>query len=290
MTTDGLTRREFLRAGALGVIGVSVAGCGSGSSQAPPKGEDAFCFAMFCAMHYRGAEDEEYLAAGLRQIAAHPEIEFSLIAGDISEAGREERLQGVNDLLPLLGRPAYLVPGDQDNQQGAGTWGRVFGERHVAFTHKDVLFLGVDSTNGTGQVTNVVIPADRLEWVQEHLPADPSTPIVMFTHFPLIDAGVPLDDTPWWRRGRPLNGDELLSVFDGYRLLHVFCDHWRAVVSDTATRPGTVITTNRSLSSWKVNHDASPFKGFYHCTYQDGAVRVEFRRFTAPAAGAASVV
>ena len=289
MMRDRMTRREFLRAGALGALGLGAAGCGGGSSGPPAPGDDGFSFAMFCAMHYRGPEDEDYLSAGLRYIAAHREIEFSLIAGDIAETGREERLQGVKDLLPLLERPAYLVRGDQDNHAGAGTWGRVFGDRHVSFTHKDVLFLGVDSTNGTGQVTNVVMPEDTLEWAQEHLPADPATPVVMFTHFPLIDAGKPVDETPWSRRGRPLNAHELLSVFDGYRLLHVLCDHWRAVVSDTETRPGTVITTNRCLSPWKLNHDASLYKGFYHCTYRDGAVRVEFRRFSALTAGAAGV-
>ena len=294
MSRDNFPRRDFFKAAA-GLLGAgALAGCdarakealgqGPGALAADPKPPDGFAFAAFNDLHFRHpAEDVEYLGNAFRHIAADRDIAFSLVAGDIAEEGHEERMRAVKDLLPLLERPAYLVRGNHDNHLSGRVWGDVFGDLNVSFTHQGVTFLGVDSTDGTRKAINVDMTDDTLQWVRDSLPAAPETPTVLFTHFPLMDAGVPPDQTIWRRLGRPRNAHELLGLFEGRRLPHVFCGHFHSRVTDTSTRPGTTLTTNHCLSGWKPNHDGAPHKGYYRCVYRDGTVSFSFQEINGEA-------
>jgi hypothetical protein len=235
-------------------------------------------FVVFGSPHYRGSEDDAYFRAAFAAMCAEPDVSFLVGLGDITDRGTVDEMQKFKALLDETGKPWHLIKGDHENFVSATTWDGVFGPSNWTFTEGAVTFMGVDSTNGTGGVTNVVIPPETLSWVGANLPAR-TAPLVVFTHFPLIDAGKPASETVWWQRGRPLNADAMLNLFAGRALMRVFCDHWRADVQDTATRPGTIISTGWSSSPWKSNHDGDPRKGYYVCGYADGAVKVEFRAF-----------
>jgi hypothetical protein len=235
-------------------------------------------FAVIRGTHYRGSEDDAYFRAALRAIAAEPDVTFILGLGDLTADGTVAELQGLKALLDEAGLPYHLVKGDFDNHTNGANYESVFGSSNVIFTSNGVTFMGVDDTAGNGATTNPVILQSSLDWVSAHLPAA-TDPLIVFTHFPLMDAGVPNDQTVWSKRSRPQNAEALLSLFDGCSLAGVLCDHWRADVRDTTTRPGTTLYTGWCLCSWKANHDGDPRKGYYLCGYADGALSARFHEF-----------
>ncbi len=265
--TRSISRREFLKCGAVGLAAAALGGCGSGAGG---PGAHEFGFLVVNDMHYRGAQDAGYFEAAFDWMRVNRSYDFVLVAGDLSENGTAAQMTDVRTMLGRLGAPWYAVPGNHDYLTGPDVWTGVFGTEalNFGFEHRGWTFLGLDSTWG-GSVSKVTLPADRLDWIKAAVTGIPAArPIAAFTHFPLAPEVM----------HTLVNGTEVLAAFAGRNLKNVFSGHYHGL--STAVVGGVTLTTDRCLSPWKENYDGSFEKGFFQCYASPTRVRYEFVRYS----------
>jgi len=261
-------RREFLRRSAYGVL---TAGLWPGAVAAAGEEPDtSFDFVVLNDTHYRDERCAAYFEAAFAQIRANARYDFVLTAGDLATAGRLKELAPFNELLKLLGKPSHVVMGNHDHAgDSRRPWIETFGAGSInfRFDHNGWTFLGLDSTNGT-RSSGVVVPDETIAWIRKTLrdvPAD--RPIVCFTHFPF-------GDEVKYRLG---NADDVLGLFRGHNLKHIFSGHFHGL---TERKAGTVgLTTDRCLAFSRGNHDGSKEKGYLQCRVRNGELHHEFVEF-----------
>lgn len=259
-------RREMLRLSAGTLL---TAGLWPGVLRAREKdGAQEFHFVVVNDLHYLNEDCAKWLENVVRQIKSHAEqIEFCLLAGDLTENGKPEQMGPVRDLLKGLGKPTYVVIGNHDylTPDERKAYDECFPKRgNYRFEHRGWQFLGLDTTQGQ-HFRNTKVQPHTLSWLDETLPKlDKNQPLIVFTHFPLG----PLVIT------RPENAEQLLARFKEYNLQAVFSGHFHA---STERQVGKVIlTTNRCCSFTRQNHDGSKEKGYFLCHVKDGTVRRTF--------------
>jgi 3',5'-cyclic AMP phosphodiesterase CpdA len=262
VTADRLTRRDFLRRSGLAVAAV---GLGLGASCAQ-EGQPGFSFLVINDTHYQDEKCAEYFRAAFGRMRENAQYDFALICGDLATAGKIEELQGMKAALELLGKPTYPVKGNHDASEGDRNWFEVFGADRInyRFDHGGWTFLGLDTTDD-GKSSNVAVSQATIDWIKQALlDIPPERPLVVFTHFPLGEV-VPL---------RLTNADEVLALFDGHNLKHVFSGHFHGL--SERKHNDVVLTTGRCLSFSRGNHDGSPQKGFYQCHVKGEELTYEF--------------
>jgi len=81
----------------------------------------------------------------------------------------KERRQEVDALIRKLSMPFFLTPGNHDinNEVSCGMWMEFYGSRYHAFSHRDVLFLALDSQGGEGYKAG--LGEEQLAWVADTL-------------------------------------------------------------------------------------------------------------------------
>ena len=134
--------------------------------------------------------------------------------------------------------------------------------------HQGWTFLGLDTTDD-GRSSGVGVGQPTIDWLKQTL-ADvpPERPLVGFTHFPFGEL-VPM---------RLTNADEVLALFDGHNLRHIFSGHFHGM--SERKHNDVVLTTCRCLSLSRGNQDSSPQKGFYQCHVKGEELTYEFVEFS----------
>jgi 3',5'-cyclic AMP phosphodiesterase CpdA len=262
VSADRLSRRDFLKRSGLAL---AAAGLGIGSSCAQ-QNQSGFSFLALNDTHYRDEECAEYFRGAFAWIREHAQYDFALVCGDLATAGKVEELQGMKAALELLGKPSYPVKGNHDASEGDRSWLQVFGPDRInyRFDHGGWTFLGLDTTDD-GKSSNVAASQATIDWIKQALvEIPPERPLVALTHFPLGEL-VPM---------RLTNADDVLALFDGHNLKHVFSGHFHGL-SDRKHN-NVVLTTCRCLSFSRGNHDGSPQKGFYQCHVKGEELTYEF--------------
>ena len=261
MSVDRLSRRAFLKRS-----GLALAALGLGAEAGRAQEQAEFSFIAMNDLHYLDEKCAEYFRGAFGWIRANAQYDFALVCGDLATAAKVEELQGAKDALALLGKPAYPVMGNHDASAGNQSWLQAFGPDRVncRFDHQGWTFLGLDTTDD-GKSSGVAVGQATIDWIRQTLPDIPAErPLVAFTHFPFGEL-VPL---------RLTNADEVLALFDGHNLKHVFSGHFHGL--SERKHGNTVLTTCRCLSFSRGNHDGSPEKGFYQCHVKGDELAYEF--------------
>lgn len=260
-----LTRRQVLQqwsAGALLTLGLW-----PGCAHLDGSSAKSFRFLVVNDTHLMSPECEVWLERVIQQMKAHGDVEFCLLAGDLTEHGKKEDLGAVREIVGGLGRPVYVVIGNHDYESPDSrvSYEQMFPRRlNYVFRHRGWQFVGLDTTEGQ-KYERTRVQSATLRWLDDHLHwLSKTKPTVVFTHFPL-GGGVAY---------RPLNADAVLERFKPYNLRAVFCGHFHGF---TARSVGSALaTTNRCCALKRGNHDQSKRKGYFLCTATGGSIFREF--------------
>lgn len=256
------SRREALRTLSAGTL--LAAGLWPGHALAKSGG--AFRFAVINDLHYIDAACGKWLAAVMARIKAE-KPDFCLVAGDLTEHGQQEHLEGVRAVLERLGLPYHVVVGNHDytTHTDRAPYEDVFpNQLNYFFEHKGWQFVGLDTSEGTRYQDTRIQPA-TLRWVDEQIgELNRKRPTLIFTHFPL-GPGV---------QYRPLNADELLEKFVDLNVRAVFSGHFHGFTERRLHN--AIFTTNRCCALKRNNHDKTSEKGFFVCEANDGHVLRSF--------------
>jgi predicted MPP superfamily phosphohydrolase len=222
-----------------------------------PKESGSFRFLAINDMHYLSAACGDYLSGVVKQMKSHEGVEFCLLVGDSTDAGKREDFGVVRDIFKGLGKPIYTQIGNHDyiSQTNRSGYEEIFGkEINYFFKANGWQFLGLDSTDGL-RFENTKVPSSTLSWVRDTLPKlDKQAPLVIFTHFPM-GTGV---------KYRPANAEEFLNLFLDYDLKAVLSGHFHGFTEKQIGH--TTLTTNRCCSLKRNNHDNTKEKGYFLCS------------------------
>ena len=251
ITGRDCSRREALRR--LGAGALLAAGAWPG--HALGKEGDHFRFVVVNDLHYIDGECGKWLSGVMTRIKTE-KPDFCLVAGDLTEHGREEHLRGVREVLDRAGIPHHVVIGNHDytTHTDRAPYEMIFpNQLNYKFEWKGWQFVALDTSEGTRYQDTHIQPA-TLRWVDEHVgELNRRKPTVIVTHFPL-GPGV---------QYRPLNADELLEKFVDVNVRAVFSGHFHGFTERTLKN--TIFTTNRCCALKRNNHDKTTEKGFFVC-------------------------
>jgi outer membrane protein assembly factor BamB len=139
-------------------------------------------FAVLADTHIGSGVAAADLAALVERINADPSIRFVVVAGDVSEKGRDEELRQAQSILSRLKAPVHVLPGNHDTHwAGFGGAGFVeaFGSDRFAFESEGIACLGLNAWDQGHFAPDDVL---WLEAQVHKLPADAD--VFFFIHFP----------------------------------------------------------------------------------------------------------
>lgn len=274
MKSPKISRREALRLTILSGTAVFL------TSRLAMSAPTNFQFIAVNDLHYHNSDCDAWFPevfAAMRTSA--PDAAFVLLLGDLADDGKPEQLFGFHQLLHQLGLPWHAVPGNHDwtTATDRSTYEQLFaGHINSSFTHRGWHFLGLDTTD-QNHWRDTTIPESTFAFAKAELEKiDPSTPIVLFTHFPLGENIVLTPKEPGVGpfNFRPLNAEAFLTLFDEHNLQAVFSGHYH---SQTERRHrNAILTTGKCCSRWQKNHDDTTEEGWFVCDVADGKLTRRF--------------
>lgn len=149
-----------------------------------------FRFALLTDLHIQMAlkQPDEDLMLAVEELNATDDIDFVLLAGDITEFGDRASLLKAKRMLDNLHMPYYISAGNHDAKwsHSAGVdFKLVFGDDKFSFAHKGIFFLGFTSSTVVKMSEGHIAPQD-IRWVGEQLKLVPNEmPVIALTHYPL---------------------------------------------------------------------------------------------------------
>lgn len=279
-----LTRREAIQLSLL--AGGSLLLPNAPAMTAPAQAPGDFDFIAANDFHYHDDACAPWFTAvfaAMRESA--PNAAFVLLGGDLADEGQPAQLADFQRLLPQLGLPTYAVPGNHDctpatTPDGPVDWTpyrTLFpGQTNSAFTHAGWQFIGLDTADGDHWHDTTIAPG-TIDYLEHTLATvEKSTPLVLFTHFPLGDHIVLPPQQPGapTYSFRPINADELLAKLEGYNLRAILCGHFHAFTERKWAE--ATLTTDRCCSRVKKNHDGTNEKGWFVCEAHNGQLTRRF--------------
>jgi len=261
-----LTRRQALRRlSAATLLGL---GLWPGRLPADDTASGEFRFVVINDIHYMSDECGDWLRGVLGKIKAHDEVDFCLLAGDLTEHGTREHLDATRLLLDGLDRPVHVVIGNHDYETKTGDrshYDAVFPDRlNYHFEHRGWRFIGLDTSDGL-KYNETLVPTHTLRWLDDQLPRlNPKDPTVVFTHFPL-GPGVTY---------RPLNADDVLERFRAFNLQTIFSGHFHG--QSERMQGNAPVLTNVCCALKRGNHDGTKQKGYFLCSVKEGHLERRF--------------
>lgn len=231
--------------------------------------EEEFRFVVLNDTHVADERCVAFLrkaVSAIHALSRESPIDFAILAGDVTADGREREFDLFLEATKDLGIPLHVVPGNHDYRgKDRSAYERAFpGPVDRSFDHKGWRFVGFDSCQGDSWLLVSVEP-EVLAWLGAEIRrVPPETPIVAFTHFPLGE-GV---------RWRSRNAEEVLRLFEGRRLVHVFGGHYHGLTETRSS--GATLSTCRALAASRDNHDGSPRKGFLLAVARGGTIATRF--------------
>ena len=157
-----------------------------------------FTFALLTDTHISTSNPKpmEDLQRSIADINRNPDIEFVVVTGDLTESGDLTSIQAIKAALDQLRVPYYAASGNHEttwSESGVMDFTRVFGDSRFAFSHAGAYFIGFNSGPVIRMADGHVAPQD-IAWLKHNLDsvsaAGSSTPIFVFTHYPLRNGDV----------------------------------------------------------------------------------------------------
>jgi len=262
-----VTRRQFL--GLLGALGASSCARVKRVDLDVFGGEqDVFTFAAVNDLHVLDARSTGIVNRAVHQINANPDVQFTVILGDIATDGRLFELNLVRKSLDKLEQPYFVVPGNHDvdptNNDLFANYERTFGPRLWTHEANGWVFIGLDSCEGTG--SDVTVQPDPMAWLEKRINRiKPGRPIALFAHHPF---------NPHTKAYRVKNADAVLGLFAGHNLKLVAAGHYHG--NQVEEQDGILFTTTACCTSTRGNFDQSPAKGYRLFHIKDATVETEF--------------
>lgn len=157
--------------------------------------QGTFRFAQLTDVHFspNNPNPTEDLLRSIAQINATDSIDFVLVTGDLTEEGDRATMEKVKLCLDLLKAKYYVTLGNHETKwsdSGCTAFGEIFGGERVEFEHKGFLFLGFNSGPLMRMAYGHVVPQDIRWMTGEMEKAGKDKPVILVTHYPLIDGDV----------------------------------------------------------------------------------------------------
>lgn len=154
----------------------------------------SFRFALITDTHLnRDTLAYNDLKRSVAQINETPGLSFVLVTGDLTEEGDRMSLQKAKDLLDNLNIKYYAIAGNHEtkwSESGATDFGHIFGSDRFKFEYNGYVFLGFNTGPIIRMMDGHVAPQD-IAWLRnEFSSANPGTPFILVTHYPLQDGDV----------------------------------------------------------------------------------------------------
>ncbi|MBQ1968726.1 MAG: metallophosphoesterase, partial [Flavobacteriales bacterium] len=156
------------------------------------------------------------LRAALEDINAQSDIDFIIIAGDITEFGTDDEIMAVKKELEINKKTLLFVPGNHDtnwSESGCTTFNKVMGGSQFRYMHDGVLFLGI-SSGPYMRMGPCQAPREDIEWLAKNLKETPEdTPVVFVCHSPLTLTAI-------------ANADQIIDLLKTRNIQFVIAGHY----------------------------------------------------------------
>jgi len=151
-----------------------------------------FRFALVTDTHVGGSTGADDLIQTVDDINRHPEIEFVILSGDVTEFGSEKELREASSILKNLTKPYYIIPGNHDSkwsESGTNDFVSIFGSEGFTFEKNGFLFIGTASGPNMRMAPGLV-PREQVVFLDSVLNNmnDPEKPIIFINHYPLDES------------------------------------------------------------------------------------------------------
>ncbi|MDD4819839.1 MAG: PQQ-binding-like beta-propeller repeat protein [Flavobacteriales bacterium] len=172
-------------------------------------------FALVADTHISGDAPSEDLIKTVNDINSLPDVEFVIVAGDITEFGADWELQAAHTILSKLKKPYYIVPGNHDakwSESGCNTFAQVFGGTDFAFYKYGILFCGTASGPNM-RMGMAQVPRESLVWLDSLITATPKEVPIIYTNHNPMDASL-------------ANVDQTFDILKKGNLVLTLSGHW----------------------------------------------------------------
>lgn len=149
-------------------------------------------FAFLADLHISDVKSNvEDLEASIDDINNLKDIDFVILAGDITEFGSDEEIELAKSIISRLNIPYYVLSGNHDSkwsESGCNTFAKVFGYEYFSFDAGGVQFIGTNSGPNM-RMAPALVPREAMVWLDSVTRALPrEKPVVFINHYPLDDA------------------------------------------------------------------------------------------------------
>lgn len=151
-----------------------------------------FKFAYLADIHISdGTSSVEDLEASVADINSQKDLDFAILAGDITEFGSDKEILKAKHILDNLGIPYYILSGNHDSkwsESGCNTFAKVFGYEVFEFEFNGVKFIGTNSGPNM-RMAPALVPRESMVWLDSVSAAVPKNmPVIFVNHYPLDNA------------------------------------------------------------------------------------------------------
>ena len=175
---------------------------------------EPFKFALIADTHIGNPNNDEDLQRTVNDINKIHDIEFVIVAGDVTEFGSDKEITIAKNLLDQLNVPTYVIPGNHDSnwsESGTNSFLKIFGTETFGFEHNGYKFFGLPSGPNM-RMSPGQIPREGITWLTEQLKqTSTETPIVFVNHYPMND-----DLNNWF---------EVMDALKPYNVKLMLCGH-----------------------------------------------------------------
>jgi 3',5'-cyclic-AMP phosphodiesterase len=120
--------------------------------------------------------------------ALSPAPHAVLVTGDVAESGAPREYERARELLAPLGLPVHVLPGNHDDGDALAAHLGWDGAHGYVVRAGGIRLVALDSTRPGAD--DGLLSAQRLEWLEAELAADPA-PTVLAMHHPPLLTGIP---------------------------------------------------------------------------------------------------
>ena len=151
-----------------------------------------FRFALITDTHIGGSTGADDLQSTIDDINSLKDIEFVILAGDVTEFGSGKELTDAKSILNKLAKPWYIVPGNHDSkwsESGNNDFVTIFGSEGFAFEKNGILFIGTASGPNMRMAPGLV-PREQILFLERTLKSmkDTLQKVIFINHYPLDES------------------------------------------------------------------------------------------------------
>ncbi len=152
----------------------------------------SFRFALIADTHVGGSTGTIDLELTVADINLNPDIEFVILAGDVTEFGSEKELLEAKSILGKLNKPVFVLPGNHDSKWseiGNNDFVTIFGAEEFSFEKNGFLFIGTASGPNMRMAPGLV-PREQMVFLEKTLRQmkDTLQPVFFINHYPLDES------------------------------------------------------------------------------------------------------